>query len=589
MIPLRDYQEEGVERVRDAMRAGWRQILFVLATGGGKTVVAAAIIARALARASRCLFLAHRRELIKQTFAKLLYMGLPAEQIGIVMAGVPARARGSLFSPLQLVAMLRAQGKSDVQIAGELWATFAARRPQAPVQVASIDTARGRDIAEPDLVIIDEAHRSLSPSYLAIAQRWPGAVFLGLTATPFRSDNKGLGEFYKYLVPPTRTARQLVEQGHLIAPLMKGADPSTLPDLSDLLVSGQDYDKEALGAKMADPKILSGAIDNWGKWAGGLRTVAFAASVALSRACANEFRRLGVSAEHVDGTTDPDERDAIFARHETGETTVLCNYGVCTEGWDSPKTAIALMLRPTISRALARQMQGRILRPHPEKPFAMILDHARIIMNHEGPLFDDDLSLEAPKKRKRISVPATKTCPGCFAIVSASLRRCGENKIDGTPCGFVFMGESEGPEHEEGSLVDLQDVSTEEKKAAWARLCEERGEHAPGWVHVQYIKAFGVRPPKSWKVPLHWHEKDENRPEVMDRWRGWVRDGWREGRKPGFASYRFKEAFGRWPSKALRDEQTAWVAEQEGRAGVAVVAPRWRVPTGLPVLAEAAA
>ena len=87
------------------------------------------------------------------------------------------------------------------------------------------------------------------------AQRWPGAVFLGLTATPFRSDNKGLGEFYKYLVPPTRTARQLVEQGHLIAPLMKGADPSTLPDLSDLLVSGQDYDKEALGAKMADPKI----------------------------------------------------------------------------------------------------------------------------------------------------------------------------------------------------------------------------------------------------------------------------------------------------------------------------------------------
>ncbi len=269
------------------------------------------------------------------------------------------------------------------------------------------------------------------------------------TLSNFRSDNKGLGEFYETLVPPTRTARQLVEQGHLVAPLMKGADPASLPDLSDLMVSGQDYDKEALGAKMADPKILTGAIDNWERWAGGLRTVAFAASVSLSRECAARFRRLGVTAEHVDGTTDADERDAIFARHETGATTVLCNYGVCTEGWDSPKTAVALMLRPTISRALARQMQGRILRPHPEKPFALILDHARVIMNHEGPLFDDDLSLEAPKKRKRVSVPATTTCPGSFAIVSASLRRCGEKKPDGSTCGFEFMGAGEAPEHEE--------------------------------------------------------------------------------------------------------------------------------------------
>jgi len=604
VIPLRDYQEEGVERVRDAMRAGRKRILLVLATGGGKTVVAAAIIARALARSSRCLFLAHRRELIKQTFAKLLYMGLPAEQVGIVMAGVPARARGALFTPLQLVNILRAQGRSDVQIANELWSTFAARRPQAPVQVASIDTARGRDLAAPDLVIIDEAHRSLSPSYLAIAQRWPGAVFLGLTATPFRSDNKGLGEFYEVLIPPTRTARQLVEQGHLVAPLMKGADPASLPDLSDLMVSGQDYDKEALGAKMADPKILTGAIDNWARWAQGLRTVVFAASVSLSREAAESFRRLGVTAEHVDGTTDPDERDAIFARHETGETIALCNYGVCTEGWDSPKTAVALMLRPTISRALARQMQGRILRPHPEKPFALILDHARVIMNHEGPLFDDDLSLEAPKKRKRVSVPAIKTCPGCFAIVSASLRRCGEKRPDGSICGFEFRGASDGPEHEEGALVDLRDVTTEEKKAAWARLCDERGEKGPGWVHVQYIKTFGVRAPKAWKVPLHWHEREENQPAVMEAWRGWYQDAWRDGRKPGFAAYRFKEVHGRWPSKPLRDEQRAWIDQQEGGAP-AVVAPaappvvapeavidavsRWRLPTRLPSFAEVAA
>lgn len=575
MIPLRGYQEEGVERVREAMRAGKRRILFVLATGGGKTVVGAEIIRRTVAKSKRAIFLAHRRELIKQTFAKLLTMGLDPSIVGVVMAGVPARARGSLFTPLQLIDVLRAQGKSDVEIANELWATFAARRPQAPVQVASIDTARGRDLGDFDLVIIDEAHRSLSPSYLALAARWPKAVILGLTATPFRSDNKGLGEFYETLVPPTRTARQLVEEGFLVAPLMKGADPKSLPDLSDLLVSGGDYDKEALGARMSDPKILRGAIDMWFAWAQGLRTVVFAASVPLSREAANDFNRRGVRAEHVDGTTPTEERDAIFARHETGETPILCNYGVCTEGWDSPKTAIALLLRPTISRALARQMQGRILRPHKDKPFAMLVDCARIIMNHEDPLFEDEYSLEAPKKRKRISVPATKTCPGCFAIVPAGLRTCPETKIDGTPCGFAFTSsESEGPEHEEGELVDLASVPTEIKRAAWAELCAARGSYPPGWVRIQYVKRFGVMAPKSWKVPLREDEKDEGKPEVVAKWRELYRDAWRSGWKIGAAAFRFKEDFGRWPSKALRDEQKAWIEEQERRAAERVVEVR---------------
>jgi hypothetical protein len=248
---------------------------------------------------------------------------------------------------------------------------------------------------------------------------------------------------------------------------------------------------------------------------------------------------------------------------------VVSNYGVLTEGWDMPIVAVAGLLRATTSRGLAKQMEGRILRPHPDKPFAMLLDHARVILNHDSPLAEEEYSLEAPKKRRAVSVPATKTCPGCLAIVPAGLRTCPKMKIDGTPCEYVFSAtEREEPESEEGELVALSDVPMEVKRAAWAELCATRGSYPPGWVRIQYVKRFGVMAPKSWKVPLREDEKDEGKPEVVAKWRELYRDAWRSGWKLGAASVRFKEELGRWPSKALRDEQRAWIAEQETRASL---------------------
>lgn len=575
MIPLRPYQEEGVERVREAMRAGKRRILFVLPTGGGKTVVAAAIVAGALAKGKRVLFCAHRRELIKQTFTKLLRTGLDPAHIGVVMAGVPARARGALFSPLDTIAMLRAQGTTDPQIDAELWSLFAARRPQAPIQVASIDTARGKDLGRFDLLIFDEAHRSLSPSYLALAKEHESAVLLGLTATPYRTDGKGLGALYDDLVPPVLTARQLAEAGFLVAPRMYGAAVESLPDVSRVRIAGADYDEAELAQVTDDPRLIGDFVRHWRERAEGLRTVAFAAGIQHSRHVVEAFLAIGVRAEHIDGETHPAERDAILSRLERGETTVVSNYGVLTEGWDMPIVAVAGLLRATTSRGLAKQMEGRILRPHPDKPFAMLLDHARVILNHDSPLAEEEYSLEAPKKRRTVSVPATKTCPGCFAIIPAGVRTCPQMKIDGTPCEYVFSAsEREEPESEEGELVALSDVPMEVKRAAWAELCAARGSYPPGWVRIQYVKRFGVMAPKSWKVPLREDEKDEGKPEVVAKWRDLYRDAWRSGWKIGAAAFRFKEDFGRWPSKALRDEQRAWIEEQERRAADRVVEVR---------------
>ena len=142
-VCLRPYQTEAIDRVRDRIRAGARRVVVVLPTGGGKTHVASHIIASAVARGSRVLFLAHRRELVNQAYRKLLVQGLPEEQVGVLMAADPRR------------------------------------RPMAPVQVASIDTLRHRARPPAELVFVDECHRALAKSYRAVAAAYPRALHRG--------------------------------------------------------------------------------------------------------------------------------------------------------------------------------------------------------------------------------------------------------------------------------------------------------------------------------------------------------------------------------------------------------------------------
>ena len=81
---LRPYQSQMLEDTRACIRAGIRRVLVVLATGGGKTVIASHMIQGAVQRSLRCVFMAHRKELIDQCSRKLDENGIPH---GIIKAG----------------------------------------------------------------------------------------------------------------------------------------------------------------------------------------------------------------------------------------------------------------------------------------------------------------------------------------------------------------------------------------------------------------------------------------------------------------------------------------------------------------------
>ena len=177
-VNLREYQTKDIEDIETELARG-EHVLYVLPTGGGKTIVATSIIERAVARDQRVLVLTHRREILKQTSLKL-----PIDH-GLIQAGL----------------------NIDLSY---------------PVQIASVQTLWARcmrtdkvSFPAADLVIIDEAHHIAARTWRSILDEYPNAQRVGLTATPCRSDGRGLGNFFDTIVEGPQVA-ELVEQKHLV-------------------------------------------------------------------------------------------------------------------------------------------------------------------------------------------------------------------------------------------------------------------------------------------------------------------------------------------------------------------------------------
>jgi superfamily II DNA or RNA helicase len=388
-VCLRPYQAHAIHQIDTLVAQGTRRILVVAPTGAGKTSIAGSLILRAVSQGQQVLFLAHRRELIVQAWRRLQEMGLPPEQVGILMA-------------------------SDAR-----------RRPAAPVQVASVDTLRRRRLPAADLVFVDECHRALSPTYLGILKEYPQAVHLGLTATPFRADGRGFREVYDDLVL-VASMQQLIAEGFLVEPRVFTVPASHLPDLGRVRVRGGDYDERALADAVDQQRLVGNIVEHWQKLAAGVRTVAFAVSIAHSQHIAASFQQAGVPAEHLDGSLATEERDAILQRLERGETLVVSNCGVLAEGWDQPSVKCAILARPTKSTGLYLQQAGRILRPWQGQP-ALLLDHAGCAVEHGLPQDEREFSLDGDKgdpARSKRKPREPRVCPSCQLVVAPTVRVC---------------------------------------------------------------------------------------------------------------------------------------------------------------------
>lgn len=466
---LRPYQRDVIDGLRTEISGGCRRPLLVMVTGGGKTVVASAIVGATVTKGNRCLFLAHRRELIQQASDKLYRYGIDH---GVVQAGFPTR-------------------------------------PDAPVQVASIQTlwaramrSRKMELPPADLVVVDEAHRCRSRTYRQIIDSYADSVVLGLTATPCRSDGRGLGNVFDRIVEGP-TIRDLIGLGFLVPTRVYAP---TEPDLTGVRVERGDYVEKQLAERMDRPQLVGDVVSHWHRLNPERRaTVVFATGVEHSVHLRDEFRRSDVCAEHIDGATPADERDEILARLSRGEVEVVTNCMVLTEGWDQPEVSCCVLARPTKHMGLYRQMVGRVLRPAPGKDYALVLDHAGAVFQHgfvEEPVtwrLAEDKRAESASHSARLSlsVPSLTTCPECSAV-----------RMSGKPC--TFCGWKPAPRPDAVEVTDGELGRVDQKRHAQAR------EYTPAERALFHRQLLWIA-----------HEK---------------------GYKPGWAAHKYREKFGDWPA-----------------------------------------
>jgi DNA repair protein RadD len=395
-ITLRPYQQAALDDIRQAYRDGFRAPLLVSPTGSGKTVMFSAITHGAQAKGKRVLILCHRVELLEQI----------------------ERALRSFSIVPGMIAANRAES------------------PRALVQVASVFTLARRleRVAPPDLIIVDEAHHAIGNStWGAVLKRFSQALVLGVTATPIRlSSRESLADTFDTLIFGP-TVQELIDLGAL-SPVTIYAPPG--PDLSNVHSRMGDYIQSELSAVMTERKVVGDAVDHYRRLAPGRPAVAFCVSVEHAKHMAHTFREGGFTSVNIDGSLDASIRSNIVRDFTAGRINVLTSCDLISEGFDVPAIEVGLLLRPTQSLGLFLQQCGRVLRPHPGKSRALILDHAGNIYRHGLPQQDRTWSLRAGgiagAPCGNVSpTGAIRICRRCFSAAAGTRRECPE-------CGEPF-------------------------------------------------------------------------------------------------------------------------------------------------------
>jgi superfamily II DNA or RNA helicase len=337
-LALRPYQEEAIAAVEAAVERGVSRPMIVLPTGTGKTGAFAALIAR---RDGSALVLAHRDELLRQAADKLTVAD-PTLALGV---GFVAAERDDVASPV-VVGSVQTLARSN-------------RLARLPTRF--------------DTVVVDECHHAAARSYRRIlAHLEVSPLILGVTATPQRSDGRLLGEVWEEIVYQ-RGIAEMIRAGYLTD--VRGVRVGLQQvDLEQVAQAGGDFQAEALGDALEQASAPQHVLAAYRAHAGGRKAVVFVPTVALAHRMAGVFRDAGIPAEALDGTTPMEDRRAILGRLQTGQTRVLANVAVLSEGVDVPSVSCIVMATPTRSQVKYAQAVGRGLRTFPGKDDCLVID-----------------------------------------------------------------------------------------------------------------------------------------------------------------------------------------------------------------------
>lgn len=373
---LHDFQIEVLDEIRALVGGGTtrRRAVVSLPTGGGKTRVtveaAVLLVLKPEGKRRSVVWVAQTDELCEQAVQafRQVWLNLGAQKTDLrivrLWGGNPSPAVQEPDKPLVVVASIQ---------------TLNARMGSAALEW----------LQSPGLVVVDECHHGITPSYTNLL-RWldaeaprPGAPtkdeppIFGLSATPFRMDDEEsqrLARRFDNIWFPSDQKElhaRLRSQGvlsHVDHEALKSEAELIEAELAQLSAltnwEGLDFENilEAINQRLAVDEKRNQLLVERIEQADERSILFFANSVKHAEEMAARLHLAGIPAAAVSGDTPTTARRYFLDRFQRGEIRVLCNHSVLTTGFDAPKTDMVLIARQVFSPVRYMQMVGRGLR-----------------------------------------------------------------------------------------------------------------------------------------------------------------------------------------------------------------------------------
>lgn len=423
---------------------------FCLPTGGGKSLVNAALINLCRAYGMSVTLYSNRKLLTRQTSDGLVKSGIDH---GVRAASMP---------------MLEDSGQS--------------------VQISSIQTEIARCIKgdqalhRSDLVIVDEAHMFGGSDSLKVIQSHltDGAKVVLVSATPV-----GLNHIAPRVFVGATNSELLACNSHVKA-IVKSLDEM---DVSRVKRVKETYDVNSIVKESWSQAIVGKVYENYNRFNPDRRmALGVAPGVPESRALAQDFYRKGVRAAHIDATevwvdgeyhrdnAGGSHRNEVLQRWREGDIQVVFNCQVLREAVDFPSLYHLILATPICSLKDYLQQVGRVIRWSPEtSDHVIVQDHGGNCINHGHPNDDHDWNAlynltekeirESEDKRrdqqKPEEVPAV--CPKCGTTLAHGRcppepMGCGEDILKTNPRKLRYVIQKSG------ELVELDQLAVRKKK-----------------------------------------------------------------------------------------------------------------------------
>jgi superfamily II DNA or RNA helicase/HKD family nuclease len=371
-IQPRFAQVEALERLEAAYEEGYDKAMVVMATGLGKTYLAA-FFARNFQKA---LFIAHREEILRQA-KKSFQRVMPNKTFGIYDGNVKEKEADIIFASIFTLSM-----KKHLE-------------------------AFAKDAF--DLIVIDEFHHAAARSYQRVLNYFQPKFLLGITATPDRNDNKDVYAICDGNVAYKIDFIEAVQRGWLAPFRYYGVYDDT--DYSKIKWLGNRYDETELLQVQLREEMADKILKAWEKYK-KTRTLVFCSSIKQADFLSEYFRKRNYRTVSLHSQQTDIPRDQAIAMLEKGELDAIFTVDLFNEGVDIPSVDTLLFVRPTESLTVFTQQVGRGLRLHEGKDYCVIID---LIGNYRNAdvklkLFDTERNAEKNGKREKVIPTVPDNC-----------------------------------------------------------------------------------------------------------------------------------------------------------------------------------